>query len=103
MMEASRYYPNLLFINGRIEIDLVSDDEPTLLGRSPRNANPIAIGTVDAISDNTTSVGNWIRLSLFPGTRRLRMMKLSRGGSSVSKGMLASISAEQPRNMVVSW
>lgn len=59
---------------------------------------PVATETVDAISDNTTSVGNWIQLSVFPGTWHPRMMKLPRGGSSVYKGI-----PERLRNVVVSW
>jgi hypothetical protein len=35
-LEASRYYPTLFCINGGIEIDLVSDDEPLAGGGAPQ-------------------------------------------------------------------
>lgn len=85
---ASHYYLNLLCINGGMEIDLVSDDESTLMGEKPHNEMPVTAGTIAATSNNTTLLGYRIRISMFPGTRRLRMTKLLRSGSSVCKGIV---------------
>lgn len=58
--------------------------------------------TINATSDDTMPQGNRIQLSLFPGTRHPRTMKLPRSGSSIYNGMLTDISDRWPRNMVVS-
>lgn len=99
--KSSHYYPNLLCINGGVDNDHVSNDEPTLLGEEPRSVRRVTITTIAATFDDTMLFGSSIRHSLFPRTRRTT--KVPRSKSSAYKGTSVDNCAKLLRNVGKSW
>lgn len=99
----SHYYPKLLYINGGVDNDPMSDDEPTLLGEEPRSVKLVVAGIVKATSKDTMPPEDRIQLNLFLGTRRPRMTKLPWSENYVCKGTLIGVSPEPPKSVVTSW
>jgi hypothetical protein len=63
------FFPNILFIQGRLELSPISDDEPTVLGKSLPSAMHDDGETGVETYDDTTRPKNEIRLSLSLGTK----------------------------------
>lgn len=59
------YYPNNLFINGRVDDDPIFYDEPTMQGRSSHSAMHVSIGIGDATSGVTTPLRSRTESNLF--------------------------------------
>jgi hypothetical protein len=62
----SRFYPDILFIQGRLESAPVSDDEPTMQGEEPPRAKHDDGGTDAETCGDIMKSGNEIRRSPYP-------------------------------------
>jgi hypothetical protein len=65
---AAPFYPDVLFI-GRVELPIVSDDEPTVPGKNRLNGSPDDGGTGAGMFDDITRPESGIRNSLSRETR----------------------------------
>jgi hypothetical protein len=55
------FFPDILFIQGRVEDTPVSDDEPTILGEEPPSVTHADAGTSAVTYDITTKPGERIQ------------------------------------------
>jgi hypothetical protein len=60
------FYPDVLFIKGRIESSPISDDEPTMLGKNLLSEKLGDGGTDARIFSDITKLGSRTRHSLYP-------------------------------------
>jgi hypothetical protein len=70
------FYPDVLFIQGRVESAPVSDDEPTMQGEEPPSVKRDDGGTDIRTYDDIMKLGNGIRCSPYPKMKPRRREKL---------------------------
>jgi hypothetical protein len=63
------FYPDVLFIEGRLESSPISDDEPTMQREELPSVKHGDGGTDAGTCGDITRLGNGIRRSLYPGTK----------------------------------
>jgi hypothetical protein len=91
------FYPDILFIGGRLESSPISDDEPTMQGKNLPSVKH-GDGGIDARTcGNITRLGNRIRHSLYPGTKPQKWEKLPTSKYTERSGTLATVIANKFR------
>jgi hypothetical protein len=66
------FFPDILFIQGRVEDTLVSNDEPTILGEEPPSMTHADAGTSVVTYGIITKPGNRIQHNPSPGMKPLK-------------------------------
>jgi hypothetical protein len=81
------FYPDVLFIGGRVESNPVSDDEPTVQEKNLFSENLVDEGTDTEIFDDITKPESGTRCSPYHETRSQRWERLQKNGSSGKGGI----------------
>jgi hypothetical protein len=94
------FYPDILFIGGRLESSPISDDEPTMQGEEPpqREARRRRNSRTGArMFDDITRLGNGTQHCPYPGTKFQKWDKLPTSEYTEKDGILAAVIADRLR------
>jgi hypothetical protein len=94
---ATPFYPNIIFIGGRLESSPISNDESTVQGEEPPSVKHGGEGTDAGMFGDITRLGSGTQRSPYPGMKFQKWEKLPTSEYTEKGGILTGVIADKLR------